>query len=146
MTFGTHAEGPMDLSHRNLFALCIPMSFIVEPIREELSRKIGLTGEDVENEIESRLRAANLYKADASQYLSVNVNLSDAGDFFGPSLSLNRYVNDMGFGIGGFVTVWNTGSTGMHGGDRKHILGTVIVLLDEFLTNYLRVNERECAR
>jgi len=145
LTFGAQADDPMDLTHRNLFALCAPMNFIVEPVKEHLSRKIGLADEVIENEIETRLRAAHLYNANASQYLSVNVNLSDSGDFFGPSLSLNRYVNDMGFGIGGFVTVWNTGTVGMHDGNSKHILNTVTLQLDKFITNYLRVNEMECS-
>lgn len=122
------------------------MNFIVEPIREDQSRKIGLTNEAIENEIEPRLRAAYLFKANASQYLSINVNLSAFGNFFGSSLSLNRYVNDMGFGIGGFVTVWNTSTIGMHDGDSKPILGAITLLLDKFLTNYLRVNERECGQ
>lgn len=146
LTFGVQADDPMSLTHRNLFALCAPMNFIVEPIDERQSQKIGLTNKTIEDEIEDRLRAADLYNASASQYLSVHLNLSDTGEFFGPSLSLNRYVNNMGFGIGGFVTVWNTNTVGMHGGNSKHITGSVILQVENFITDYLHVNETECGQ
>ena len=144
LTFAVQAGGPLVLSHRNLFTLCAPMDLSVEPIRGEQSRRIGLASGAIENEIESRLRAAHLFKTDTSQYLSVEVNLSQTGDAFSASLSLNRYVNDMGYGIGGFVTVWRTSTLGSHGGDNKPVLSAIALLADEFLANYLRGNEVEC--
>ncbi len=120
------------------------MDLSVEPLHAGQSRKIGLMREAVEHEIERRLRTVDLFKIETSQYLSAGVNLSDSGDTFTASLSLNRYVMDMGYGIGGFVTVWTTSTLGTHVGDSKPILSAIALLTDEFLADYLPVNKREC--
>ena len=138
------ASGPLVLSHRNLFTLCAPMDLSAQLLSAGQSRKIGLTREAIEHEIEPRLRAADLFEIETSQYLSADVNLSDSGDAFTASLSLNRYVMDMGYGIGGFVTVWTTSTLGTHDGDSKPILSAIALLTDKFLADYLPVNKREC--
>lgn len=138
------AGSPFELSHRNLFALCAPMNLVVEPMPADPSRSLGLTAAAIEHEIEPRLRDAHLFEADSSQYLSIHVNLSATGDFYSLALHLKRYVSDMGYGIGGFVTMWSTDKVGVHGGDRRVILKTVAMLAEEFLNYYLQVNEEEC--
>lgn len=144
MTAVVQAGSPFELSHRNLFALCAPMNLVVEPMPADPSRSLGLTAAAIEHEIEPRLRDARLFEAGSSQYLSVHVNLSTTGDFFSLALHLKRYVDDMGYGIGGFVTMWSTDNVGVHKGDRRVILKTVAMLAEEFLNYYLQVNEEEC--
>ena len=144
MTGVVQAGSPFELSHRNLFALCAPMGLVVEPMPVDPSRSLGLTAAAIEDEIEPRLRDAHLFGVDSSQYLSVQVNLSATEDFFSLALHLKRYVDDMGYGIGGFVTMWSTDKLGVHGGDRRVVLKTIAMLAEEFLGYYLQVNEGEC--
>ena len=46
---------------------------------------------------------------------------------------------------GGFATTWHRGSAGTHGGDAAYIVSNVSEHLDQFLTEYLRVNEAACS-
>ena len=142
--FAAHAGSPLELSHRNLFSLCAPMDAVVEHMTAGPARKIGLTSSAIENKLESKLREAQLLEAETSQYLSMQVNLLDPGDSYSVELALNRYVADMGYGIGGFVAIWTGRVLGRHGGKSGPVLVSVEALADEFLGYYLQVNEAEC--
>ena len=52
---------------------------------------------------------------------------------------------DLGFGRPEFVTVWDTGLVGTHGGDAQFVLGQISQHMDLFLTEYLRANDDACA-
>ncbi len=142
--FAAQAGSPLELSHRNLYSLCAPMDAVVEHMTAGPARKIGLASSAIENKLESKLREAQLLKAETSQYLSMQVNLLDPGDFYSVELTLNRYVADMGYGIGGFVSIWTARDMGRHGGKNGPVLTSVEGLVDEFLGYYLQVNEVEC--
>ena len=43
------------------------------------------------------------------------------------------------------ATTWVTGSTGTHGGDGTYVLSAIRQHMDEFLDEYLRVNEPACS-
>ncbi|MXY14205.1 MAG: hypothetical protein F4Y53_00715 [Proteobacteria bacterium] len=134
----------LDIEKRNLFSLCAPLNVVSEPLRDDLARKIGLLGPAIERVLESKLDAAHLFDADSNEFLSARVSLGDAGDFFSVEVSLNRFVGNMGYGIGGIVTLWTTRTLGRHGGSDQAILQAVAALSDEFLGHYLYVNEAEC--
>lgn len=44
----------------------------------------------------------------------------------------------------GFATTWKTGTTGTHGFDAGYVRDVVARHLDEFIDEYLRVNENAC--
>ncbi|MCY3803007.1 MAG: hypothetical protein OXG06_01190 [Gammaproteobacteria bacterium] len=134
----------LDVEKRNLFSLCAPLNIVAEPMRDDLARKIGLAGPAIERVLESKLDAVHLFDADSNEFLSARVSLADAGDFFSVELSLNRFVGNMGYGIGGIVTLWTTRTLGRHGGSDQAILQAVAALTDEFLGHYLYVNKAEC--
>ena len=134
--------------YRKLYTACAPMDFVVENLEPEESQEIGLTDQAIENVVESRLRAARLFapseKQDRKQYLHINVTI--VGRAFNINVELRRFLDDLGYGVGGVVEVWNAGGTGTHGGNGQYILGIVSRYLDEFIASYLRVNEAHCSR
>ena len=144
VAIATQHAGALDIEKRNLFSLCAPLNVVSEPLRDDLARKIGLTGPAIERVLESKLDAVQLFDADSNEFLSARVSLGDAGDFFSVEVGLNRFVGNMGYGIGGIVTLWTTRTLGHHGGSPQVILQAVAALTDEFLGHYLYVNEAEC--
>ena len=124
------------------------MDFVVESLGSEGSERTGLTRKAIENAVEARLRAARLFTPtaeqlnDKEQYLYINVNI--IGHAFSVDVRLTRYLNDLGYGFGGFATVWNSGSTGTSNSG-NYILGAVSQHLDRFIASYLRVNEAYCS-
>ena len=75
-------------------------------------------------------------------YLYLNVIV--AGRAFSTSLDYKKTLIDPVSVEGGFATTWHTGSAGTHGGDAAYIVSNVSEHLDQFLTEYLRVNEAAC--
>ncbi len=132
-----------------LFNACRPMLLsIASLVNDEAS--IGLTEVDLQAAVESRLRAARLFapiglegmnKTDAAM-LDVNVHV--AGRTFGITVKYQKVVRDK-FGLFGRAATWATGGTGgRHGGDAGYILSRLSRYLDQFLADYLRVNEAAC--
>ena len=139
--------GSATAADEELFTGCAPMDFVVEELDPE-DTQTGLTEKSIENAVESRLRAARLFgpreKQNRRQYLYIRVNT--VGFAFSIEVELARHLDDLGYGFGGYATVWNVISTGTHGGDGQYILGIVSKYLDEFIASYLRVNEAHCSR
>ena len=152
-TTATKAENEAIEAEREriqLYTACAPMDFLVESLDPEGSQRTGLTRKTIENAVEARLRAARLFTPtaeqpkDKEQYLYINLNI--IGHAFSIDVELTRYLKDLGYGFGGFAIVWDTGSTGTHGGVGQYILGSVSKHLDRFIASYLRVNEAHCSR
>lgn len=126
---------------------CAPMDFVVEELNPKGAQRTGLTKKSIENAVESRLRAGRLFappeKQARGQYLQVVVTIS--GFAFGIEVRLNRQLDNLGYGVPGYATVWSAGSVGTHGNDEQYILGSVSRHLDQFLASYLRVNDRHCS-
>lgn len=106
--------------------------------------KTGLTEARLQAAAESRLRSARLYDSDAVAYLYVNVNV--VGRAFNIRLEYEKLVRDVATGKLGRAPTWNTGGIGTHGGDAGYIVSTLSEKLDQFLVEYLRVNESACSR
>lgn len=139
-----HEAGHNDF---NLAAFCNPMGIIVENLRDVDARKVGLTRQDIVNAVnavESRVRVARLFSAESPQYLYVNVN--PVRNAFSIIIELHRRTENTGFGFPGFVSVWDAGTIGMHGGDGQYIMGSVSEQLDKFIAEYLRENQEWCDR
>lgn len=107
--------------------------------------KIGLTKSRLQTAAESRLRSARLYDSDAAiPILYVNVNV--VGRAFNIDLEYNKPVRDVATGELWLATTWGAGSTGTHGGNAGYIVSVLSEKLDQFLVEYLRVNESACSR
>ena len=124
-----------------LFANCEPMGFLVEELNEDAA-KIGLGEESIQAAGESRLRSARLYNADALQYLYIQVTVT--GQAFNTAMQYKKIVHDPLSGEIGSATAWYANSTGTHAGNSGFILSSVSRHLDEFLVEFLRVNEEAC--
>ena len=138
---GAASETPSPLDRFKLFSACQPMYLVVEGMAPDAS-EIGLTEESVRAAVESRLRAARLYDAEATHLLYVNVNV--VGPVFHVALALNKRVYDLSSDTINLATTWHTGATGTHGGDAGYILSAVSRHMDRFLVAFFRVNEAAC--
>ena len=150
ITSSAQTTGKVTIERNKLFTGCAPMDFVVEELDPEDTQKTGLTKQIIANAVESRLRAARLFTSiaeqtkDKEQYLYINVGI--ATHAFNVNVDLDRYLKDIGYGFGGYTTIWHTGGFGTHGGDGTYILGTVSKYLDQFIVSYLRVNEAHCSK
>lgn len=133
-----------------LYNQCRPMRIVIEePHPRTNAASIGLYASSMRNTVESRLRAANLYTQDVDEaigaFISVRVNF--AGSAFVLNTSYYKAVHDLTDEFG-MAPTWNTGSVGIHGGkygiDSGYIMSSLSQHIDQFLTEYLRVNSAAC--
>ena len=144
----TAASAAAEVNEFDRFALwneCRPMRLLVEDLDED-SAEIDLSKEALEIAARSRLRAARLYSEDffegSFSYLYINVNV--ISNAFGISVKYNKYVMDLATKLEGSAPTWTAGSIGTHGRDAGYILSAVSQYTDEFIDEYLRVNETAC--
>lgn len=142
----TVEESKNRIARFELFVDCLPMRLLVENLPADAS-KIGLTKEAIRAAAESRLRAARLYRSIRSapyHYLYINVNV--VGRSHSIRLDFRKGVYDPLSGNRGLATTWNTGGAGTHGGNANYIVSLVSQYMDEFLVEFLRVNEKACEK
>ena len=126
-----------------LFSECAPMqvwagAFVTDA--DAVAR--SLTNEALRATAESRLRAARLY-ADAAPYgLSIAVNVT--GPAFSIGVDFDQWLLNPSTRQQGWARTWTRGSVGTHGNDAGYIRSFVAEYLDQFLADYLRVNESAC--
>ena len=135
-----------ETTDRDLFQLfnnCEPMSLLLEVSGDDEDvKKEGRTKERVQFAVESRLRGARLFRS--VFFLPVlEVNVSVLGGAFMMSMSYNKTVFDSVSGKNSFAPTWNRSILGTQSG-AAYIILSLSELLDEFLTEYLRVNEAAC--
>jgi hypothetical protein len=96
--------------------------------------------------VELRLRSAGLTPgndiAKNKSYLHVNVTI--LGSAFGISVEYQRPVD---FTTGNrqyrhVTAMWESSTPGIHGGDAAYIINQLDPLLDEFLNEYLKANQK----
>ena len=141
---GAIAQSPEEGFDRfRLYNVCLPMSLVVEGLPSD-ALEIGLTHESIQAAIESRMRSARIYDSDPSSlaYLYVNVNV--VGRAFSWSLAFNKWVYDLASDTRNSATTWRIGGTGSHGNDSSYVLSALSESMDQFLVEYLRVNESAC--
>ena len=133
----------------NVFRLwngCAPIKLDVRLSGE--AADIGLTEEHIQTLAESRLRVARLYDAAVLPFLYVRVSVlvseNRRGGTFSIDVTFNKYLRDGVSDRDGYAATWDTGGHGTHGGDADFILQGVSGYLDEFILEYLRVNETAC--
>lgn len=123
-----------------LFTRCAPLKVAIG--FSMTNTELSLTEETLSEPAETRLRRVRLFKPDAAQFLSIDLNV--VGSAFSLRIGLNSWIEDMGFGRGGNVLMWGAGATGTHGDEPQYLLDLVSRHLDEFMEKYLRVNEKPC--
>ena len=114
----------------------------------------GLTEEDIQTAIESRLRAARLYDSDANAYLHFYVSFMDVpvgaervAWVYNTDVSFKKIVQDKASGQRRLASTWGRASMGIASSAEsvgESILGNVRGYMDQFLAEYLRVNEKAC--
>ena len=127
--------------------VCRPVPLLIERL-EPPATDIGLTKDRLQITAESRLRAARLYTDSGEEsngaVLYINVSV------LGPAFSLNvQYLKQMldPIAFAAYpVPTWRKGSLGTHSGDPGFIIQDLSEKVDEFLVEYLRVNEKHCPR
>ena len=132
----------------DLWNECAPIDLIVEGLSNTHAADIDLTEERIQTLVESRLRAARLYDAAGRHHLYVRVGVfvseNRRGGAFTTEVSFYKTLRDLASNELGQARTWNTGSYGTHSGDAGYILQSVSEHLDQFMLEYLRVNEAAC--
>lgn len=128
-----------------LFNNCQPMALLVEPLQPSAA-EIGLAQKALQNTVESRLRSARVYteKMSVDTYLYLNVNIG--GGSFGITMEFSKYLFDNLSDVTSFAITWKSRAIGTHGGDGSYILSSASQYVDEFLVEFLRVNEEACEK
>ena len=121
---------------------CQPIGLIVESIDGD-GAKMGLTQEDITTTVRSRLRAARIYRdlEDRVPYLYVNILVVETA--FNISLEFNKWLSDPISGREQFGTTWDKSVTGRTSG-ADYVLSSLSRRMDQFIDEYLRVNELAC--
>lgn len=74
------------------------------------------------------------------------VEVNGIGMAFDIEIGLTKVMHDPLSGQSASVVAWSTSMIGTHGGDPIFILSALALRMDEFLDNYLRVNDKACKR
>ena len=141
----TPAQGVTDLDRFKLFNNCEPMYLLASVFDDdkETANSIGLTKDRVQFAVESRLRGTRLFRSDiGSSALEVNIDV--LGRAFNVTLHYNKTLFDSVSGRNSLAATWQKGMIGTHGSGADFIISTLSALMDQFLTEYLRVNDPAC--
>ena len=126
----------------DLWAGCDPVRSVVRVDKNE----IGLQEDDIENAVESRLRATGVYGPGGSGQLAVRVQFLDDTNTYLISIAFQKGALIDQFGFQGFISTWESVVFGVHGRDAGFMMESIRGKLDEFTNHYLRVNEPACSR
>ena len=125
-----------------LFNNCRPMWLMVwYPLRGPAD--FLSTIERLKFAAESRLRGARLYESTMSVPV-LYVRVGAVGRAYHVALEYHKQVVDVATDEAYSARTWHVGGTGI--GDVDSIVSTLTGFLDQFLTEYLRVNEEACER
>ena len=140
------ADEPSFLDRFKLWTECKPVWLFVGLTDED--DEIGLTEKAIETAVRSRLRSARVYTRypwHAAGGLSISVIV--VGRAFSIGVQLDKPVEDKASGVEFEAITWQRRSAGTHGrAGSTFILGGIAQHVDEFIDEYLRVNEAACAK
>lgn len=126
----------------DLFNRCRPVALGAGVVSAVQAGEIGLTEADLRVTAESRLRSARLYTARAHEVLFIEVNVYSAA--FSIEVAFFKRLFDPVSNQHGHAKTVTYGATGTHGGDGTYILQSLSKYIDQFIVDYLRVNEADC--
>ena len=132
------------------FNNCEQIGLIVQ--KQEKSSEVDLTEKAITNSVESRLRSARIFADGASDsFLAVNVQI--VGDAYNVSVGLGKSLEDHRFSkhlsplpLVGPAYTWHMASTGTHAGQGGFILSQLSQIVEEFLVEYFKVNQKYCSK
>ena len=131
------------LERFELFTGCAPIGLSVRELPSD-AKKINLTEKAIKNSVESRLRSGRIFNNELLPY-SLDVGVNIVGYSFSINLGFYKPVRDVKFPeLFGIAVSWERGLTGTHGEDANFILSSLSKMIDEFLVEYFRVNEKAC--
>ncbi len=128
------------LDRFQLFNDCQALDVIVESLTTD-ERALGLTKVGIESRVVSRLSSAGLY--DPSSDAFVYVQVSALNQAYVVIVELNKVVIDEATTIRYFAATWDRKIIGT-GARADTILGVVGRHLNDFIGQYLRVNDEAC--
>lgn len=105
----------------------------------------GLSKDRLKIVVESRLRGARLFREifpAVNPMLSVSVFANER--WYGVDLEFQKLLFDPHSEITQPIKTWETRTTEKNNGNAEDVVGTLSRLLDEFIVEYLRVNEKAC--
>ena len=113
--------------------------------------KIYLTEKAITNAVESRLRSARIFTTDSPKdFLLVEVlvweDVFNIGLSFGKVLEDSRLSEHFSFHSTYVVGTWHRAFIGRHSGEENFILSSLSQKVDEFLVEYLKVNQEKNCR
>ncbi|WP_419935743.1 hypothetical protein [Candidatus Palauibacter sp.] len=135
------------------FQLFTNCALVVPDVNLQLDGDHGvseLTEERLQRAIDSRLRAARLYESPdptlrrTTDWTIVYASVHVVAVAFHVQFEHRKLLRDPMTSETGTAGTWDRSVTGTHGGDGEYIVGPVTRFLDEFLDEYLRVNEAAC--
>ena len=131
------------LERFKLFTGCEPIGLSIRELPSD-AKEINLTKKAIKNSVESRLRSGRIFNNELLPYgLDVGVNV--VGYSFSISLGFYKPVRDLNFPeLFGPAVSWERVLTGTHGGDANFILSSLSKMIDEFLVEYFKMNEKAC--
>lgn len=134
-----------ELDRFDFFTECQGLGMDVR-VRGNEASEMGLTRERVRNMVESRLRAARLYDSSGGYpALAVQILTLDDGPAFVIQVQLVKRVRDSITGSEGGAITSHELRFGTHGGGAGFIMQVLSEELDEFILEYLRINEAWCS-
>ena len=125
-----------------LFTRCASVGLVIEPMHSD-AEKIGLTAESVQAAVESRLRSARIYTDVADNHF-IYINIHVIKKVFHIGLFFDKQFFDPVTEVTMPASTWRIGTLGTHGTDAGFILSSLSGHVDQFLVEYLRVNEPAC--
>ena len=104
----------------------------------------GLTASRVGDLVESRLRAARLYRSERGQPEVLVVQVRVSGRAFSFSLRFMKSVYDVASEIISLAVTWLDGGFGTYGSDEGFVMQGLSEYVDRFILEFLRANEDAC--
>ena len=128
-----------------LYNDCRAMRLVIENLEGKYAKEIDLTRDRLRSLTESRLRAARLYTEESSKAngAMLYVNVQVVGPAFWVRLEYKKSLRDPVTTSTLGATTWQRGTLGTSR-NRGYILQSLSEYLDNFLVEYLRVNEEAC--
>ena len=137
-----------ELESFELFADCQPI-YLTVFVQADAPEVSGLTEERVKTVAESRLRAARLYESDIEilpniGMLHVAVYVQEQTRAAISKIEFLKPFSDQFTGQYRHTGTWETNRIGIAGVDGNLVMQGVSEMMDEFINEYLRVNEQSC--
>ena len=123
-----------------LYTACAPVGLVIEGLHSDAT-DIGLTRNAITTTVRSRLRGARIYSPKTINAISLYINVNVVRRAFSSSLEFRKFLLDPEHDTSGTATTWSIGTTGAHGQNPEYILQLIGRQMDQFIDEYLAVNE-----